>query len=129
VSTIVVWSLGGLRRLVRLSKKRLSPLESWGRFLAGGVSSLLLAAVGLVVYVLVGDVTAIQFGYPAGLTIAGILGLVAGIGSITVLIFAVITWWRRAGGVIGRLHYTLVAIAAFYCIWYLNYVNLLTIRF
>jgi hypothetical protein len=65
-----------------------------------------------------------QFGYPAGLTIASILALASSAGALAVLVWIAGAWWQRAWGLLGRLHYTLVAVAALYFVWYLNKVNL-----
>jgi hypothetical protein len=85
--------------------------------------------VGLVISVLVGDETALQFGYPAGLTLAGILALASGARALGVLACTGGAWWGRAWRLVGRLHYTLLAVAAFYFVWYLSQVNLLGFRF
>jgi hypothetical protein len=85
--------------------------------------------VGLVTSVLVGDETALQLGYPAGLTLAGILGLVSGAGALVVLVSMGGAWRQGAWGILGRLHYSLIAVAALYFVWYLSQVNLLGFRF
>jgi hypothetical protein len=51
------------------------------------------------------------------------------VGAFVVLIFAAAAWWRPAWGIVGRLHYTLVAVAALYFAWYLSEVNLSVFRF
>ena len=38
-------------------------------------------------------------------------------------------WWQRAWGIVGRLRYSLIAVAALYFIWHLGQVNLLVFRF
>ena len=125
VATLILWSLGGLLRLVRRKPVSRIPLERWGRFVAGGVILLNLVIIGLVIYVLAGDESALQFGYPVGFTVAGILALVSSAGVIGLLVCAIAVWRQRAWRVVARLHYTLVAVAALYFIWYLNMVNVL----
>jgi hypothetical protein len=112
-------------RLVRRKPASRIPLERWGRFVAGGVILLNLVIIGLVIYVLAGDESALQFGYPVGFTFAGILALVSSAGVIGLLACAIGVWRQRAWRVVARLHYTLVAVAALYFIWYLNTVNVL----
>jgi hypothetical protein len=129
LATVVVWPLGALLRLVRRNATSVTPLERWGRYLAGGLILINLMVVGLIISVLLGDESAMYFGYPAGLTIAGILALLSGVGALVVLVFAGAAWWRRAWGLVGRLHYTLVAVAALYFVWYLSEVNLLMVQF
>jgi hypothetical protein len=124
-TTAVIWTLGGLLQLARRKPTTFTPLERWGRYLAAGLILLNLVIIGLVVSVLVGDDSIVQFGNPAGLTIAGGLGLVSGIGAIALLACAAWAWRKRAWVIIGRLHYTLVAVAAVYFVWYLIEVNLL----
>jgi CubicO group peptidase (beta-lactamase class C family) len=125
LATLIIWPLG---RMVRLQKRKpISPtrLERWGRILAGGLILLNLLIVGFVVSVLVGDDTLMLLGNPTGFTIAGALALVSGVGAIALLACTVVAWRQRAWGIAGRLHYTLVAVAALYFTWYLNEVNLL----
>jgi len=123
--TIVIWGLGALLHLVRRKSTSLTQLERWGRYLAGGLILLNLMIVGLLVSVLAGDDSLMQLGYPAGFTIAGILALVSGAGTIALLACALGAWRQRAWGIAARLHYTLVAVAALYFIWYLNAINVL----
>jgi hypothetical protein len=63
------------------------------------------------------------------LTIAAILGLVSSAGTLALLVYIAGAWWQRALSIEGRLHYTLVAVAALYFVWYLNEVNLLVFWF
>jgi hypothetical protein len=125
IITLITWPLGGLLRLVRRKPISLIPLERWGRYLAGGVILLNLVIIGLVASVLAGDDSAMQFGYPAGFTVAGALALVSVAGAIGLLACAVGTWRQRAWGIIARLHYTLVTLATLYFIWYLNAIKIL----
>jgi len=125
IVTLIIWSLGGLLRLVRRKPISPIPLERWGRFVASGVILLNLVIIGLVIYVLTGDESTLQFGYPAGLTISSILTLVSGAGTFGLMASAVGVWRQRAWGIIARLHYTLVVTAAVYFFWYLNAVNIL----
>jgi hypothetical protein len=125
VATLILWSLGGLLRLVRRKPVSRNPLERWGRFVAGGVILLNLVIIGLVVYVLAGDESALQLGYPVEFTVAGILALVSSAGVIGLLACVIRVWRQRAWKVVARLHYTLVVVAALYFIWYLNTVNVL----
>ena len=127
--TLVSWTLGGMMRLVRRKKKRLSPLEGWGRLLASGGILLFLITIILIIIVLVGDDSLLVLGYPVELTIAGILGVIAGIGGIVLLIYAFFAWRERAWSIVGRLHFTLVALAMLYGTWYLNQVNILGLHF
>ncbi|HEX5809030.1 MAG TPA: hypothetical protein VFY25_10225, partial [Anaerolineales bacterium] len=78
-----------------------------------------------IVSVLVGDDSAMLLGYPTGFTVAGILALVSGAGAVAILVCVVRAWRQRAWGTVGRLHYTLVTIAAMYFLWYLVEVNVL----
>jgi hypothetical protein len=99
-------------------------LEPWRRYLAGGLSLVNLIAAGFVLSVLLGDEAAIQFGYPTGLIIAGTLAVVSSGGALGLLVYTAGAWWQRVLSIGDRLHYTLVAVAALYFVWYLNEVNL-----
>jgi hypothetical protein len=129
VATVVIWPLGGLLRLVRRKPNSLTPLGRWGRYLAGGLILLNLVIVGFVVSALTGEDSVMQFGYPTGFSVAGTLALVSGAGAIVLLAFTAGAWRQRTWGIIGRLHYTLVAAAALYFVWYLYQVNLFLTRF
>ena len=90
---------------------------------------LFLITIVLIIIALVGDESLLVFGYPVELTIAGILGLVAGISGIVLLIYAFFAWRERGWSIFGRLHFTLVAFAVLYGTWYLNLVNILGLHF
>jgi hypothetical protein len=123
--TLVWWSFAGLLRLMRRRRNSYASLERWSRYLAGGVILLNLTIIGFVVSVLAGDDSVMQLGYPIGFTVAGILALVSSTGAIALLACVVGIWRQRVGGSAGRLHYTLVAVAALYFLWYLYEVNVL----
>jgi hypothetical protein len=125
IVTLIIWSLSGLLRLARRQLISPTPLERWGRYLAGGVILLNLVIIGLVASVLAGDDSVMQLGYPVGFTLAGILALVSAAGAIAMLLCALRAWRRSAWGRAGRLHFTLVAAAALYFLWYLSEVNIL----
>jgi hypothetical protein len=123
VVTIFSWSIAGLLRLLRRKSISRTPLERWGRYLAGGLSLVNLVIVGFIMSVLVGDDSAMQLGYPTGFTIAGVLALVSGAGAIAMLGSVVGVWRQKAWGIVARLYYTLVTTAAMYFTWYLIEVN------
>jgi hypothetical protein len=115
--------------LVSLPMWLFLPLLAWLQntpinYLAVGLSLVNLMVVGFVIAVLLSDESAIQFGYPVGLTIVGILAPMSGAGTIGILICAVGIWRHRTWGIVRRLHYSLITVAALYFVWYLNEVNL-----
>jgi hypothetical protein len=127
ITTLVWWSFAGLLRLISRRRNSYTSLERWSRSLAGGVILLNLTIIGLVVFVLAGDDSVMQLGYPIGFTVAGILALVSSAGAIALLACVVGLWRQRVWGSAGRLHYTLVAVAALYFLWYLYEVNVLRV--
>ena len=127
ITTLVWWSFVGLLRLISRRRNSYTSLERWSRSLAGGVILLNLTIIGLVVSVLAGDDSVMQLGYPIGFTVAGILALVSSAGAIILLAYAIGVWRKQAWGIIARLHFTLVAVAALYFLWYLNEVNILRV--
>jgi hypothetical protein len=127
IATLIIWPFAGLLRLVRRKPISFTRLERWGRYLAGGVILLNLVVVGFIVSVLVGDDSVMVLGYPSGFTVAGILAWVSVAGAICVLAWVAVVWRQRTFGVVSRLHYTLVAMAALYFIWYLSEVNVLRV--
>ena len=127
IVTFMIWLVGGLLRLVNRKRVLQIPLERWGRFVAGGVILINLVIVGLIISVLAGDEAAMQLGYPVGFTVAGILAWMSAAGVICLLAWVAVVWRQRKFRVVSRLHFTLVAIAALYFIWYLSQVNVLQV--
>jgi CubicO group peptidase (beta-lactamase class C family) len=127
IITLVLWSFAGLLRFMSRRRNSYTSLERGSRSLAGGVILLNLTIIGLVVSVLAGDDSVMQLGYPIGFTVAGILAWASIAGAIALLACVVRVWRQRAWGSAGRLHFTLITVAALYFLWYLNEVNVLRV--
>jgi hypothetical protein len=56
----------------------------------------------------------------------GVLGAVLTVGALT---YSVLAWMNSYWGIVARVHYTLVTVAAVAFVWFLNYWNLLGWRF
>jgi CubicO group peptidase (beta-lactamase class C family) len=100
------------------------------RWLAVGLSALLvLFTAGL--FILMGTMTWYTpfFGTPPFLTALLVLPVLAAVLTVGALVFTVLAWKDGYWGVAGRVHYTLMTVAALAFIWSLNFLNLLGWRF
>jgi CubicO group peptidase (beta-lactamase class C family) len=75
------------------------------------------------------DRVAVLFGLPAGLKAALVLPVVTSVLAVGVVVLAVVAWVKSFWRVRGRIHYTLVALAAAAFVLWLNYWNLLGFRY
>src|SRR5215207_8635203 len=57
------------------------------------------------------------------------LGVLSAALTVGALIYGVLAWKRSYWGIVARVHYTLVTVAAVAFVWFLNYWNLLGWRF
>ena len=87
----------------------------------------ILFSLGL--FSLVSHLEAIAFGVPVFLKILLVLPLMAALLAIGVLVFTVLAWKRKYWTVYGRVHYTLVFLAALAFFWFLSFWNLLGWKF
>lgn len=105
-----------------------SPLARLARGVLGGVA-LLAMALAAGTALLMGDIVALMAGDRGILTVLGVISvLLAGLTAAAVVLAAaawIRGYWRPAG----RIHYTLVTLAAVALVWFLNYWNLLGWRF
>jgi CubicO group peptidase (beta-lactamase class C family) len=130
LSALVAWPIGALRNRLKGEKKAGAPRPRQARWVAGVMSALyVLFLAGIWVIVLCGGPSTIQYGDPPLLPFVLVLPLVAAVLTIAALGFTVLAWKNRYWGVVGRVHYTLVTVAALAFIWWLNYWNLLGFRF
>jgi hypothetical protein len=57
------------------------------------------------------------------------VGVLAAVLTIGALIYSALAWKNSYWGIVARVHYTLVTLAALAFVWFLNYWNLLGWRF
>ena len=130
LSALVAWPIGALRNRLKGEKKAGLPGSRQARWVAWGMSALyVLFLAGLWVIVLSGGISTILYSVPPLLPYLLVLPLVGAVLTIAALGFTVMAWKNRYWGVAGRVHYTLVTVAALAFIWWLNYWNLLGFRF
>lgn len=130
LSALVAWPIGALRNRLKAKKKADIPRSRQARWVAGVMSALyVLFLAGIWVIVLSVGESTIIYGYSPLLPFVLLLPLVAAVLTIAALCFTVLAWKNRYWGVAGRVHYTLVMVAALGFIWFLNYWNLLGFRF
>jgi len=106
------------------------PQPSLARWLAVGVSALLvLFTAGLFIYMGGLQWYTILFGVPPFIKALLALPVLAALLTIGALVFTVLAWKDGYWGLGGRIHYTLVTVAALAFIWSLNFLNLLGWKF
>lgn len=126
--SVLAWPIGALRNRLT-GKKKTGVLRSrQARWVAGGMSALyVLFLIGMVI--VLSNTTSLMYGVPPLLPFVLVLPLLAAVLTIGALCFTMLAWKNRYWGVVGRVHYTLVTVAALGFIWFLNYWNLLGFRF
>jgi hypothetical protein len=95
-----------------------------------GVSALLaLFTAGLFIYM--GGVKwyTLLFGVPLFIKALLVLPMLAALLTVGVLVLTVLAWKDGYWGIAGRVHYTLVTVAALAFLWSLNFMNLLGWKF
>jgi len=111
------------------AKPQPGPARS-ARWLAVGVSGLLvLFTAGLFIYMGGLQWYTILFGVPLFIKALLVLPVLAAVLTVGALVFTALAWKDGYWGVAGRVHYTLVTIAALAFIWSLNFLNLLGWKF
>jgi CubicO group peptidase (beta-lactamase class C family) len=125
-SAVVVWPLGAIIR--RLRKRNREPNPAWRRALwVGWVVSALNLVFLLVVLLSFGE--ELVFGVPTLIRVILVIPIVTTILSLVVLALTFIAWMRRQGALVGRLHYSLIALAAVLFVLFAGYWNMLGWRF
>jgi CubicO group peptidase (beta-lactamase class C family) len=94
------------------------------RWLAGFAGVLATGFLVGFLAVVVTDSTAIIF-QPASLRAVLVLPPLYAVATLGVVAFAVLAWYDRYWGLLGRVHYTVVAAASVVFLWQLSYWNLL----
>jgi len=127
--SVLAWPVGSLIRRLRKRPAEPSKLALQARYLAGLVSALnLVFVVGLVVRL--GQVlSGVFYGTPAYFVALLVVPLLTAILTVGLVVFTVLAWRDDYWSVLGRLHYSLVTLAALVFIWFANYWNLLGFRF
>ena len=128
LSALLLWPSGGLVRRRRGAPR--SGALHLARWLAGATGALFLVfLLGLALALALLDERQFNYGLPPLLAALLALALLATALTVGVVVGAGLAWRRRAWGVLGRVHYTLLALAALACVWELHYWNLLGFRF
>jgi CubicO group peptidase (beta-lactamase class C family) len=127
--SVLAWPVGSLIRRLRKRPAEPSRLPLQARYVAGLVSALnLIFVVGLVVR-LAQVLSGVFYGTPAYFVALLVIPLLTAILTAGLVVFTVLAWRDDYWSVLGRLHYSLVALAALGFTWFANYWNLLGFRF
>ncbi len=126
LSAVVVWPLGAVLR--RLRKRDSEPDPAWRRTIGVGwvVSGLNLAFL-LVVLLSFGE--ELVFGVPLLIRATLVIPIVTSILSVATLALTLVAWVRGHGSLVGRLYYSLIALASILFVLFVGYRNMLGWRF
>jgi CubicO group peptidase (beta-lactamase class C family) len=126
--SVLAWPVGSLIRHLRKRPAQPSRRALWARYLAGLVSALnLVFVVGLVVRL--GQVlSGVFYRTPTYFVALLVIPLLTAILTVGLVVFTVLAWRDDYWSVLGRLHYSLIVVAALVFIWFVNYWNLLGFR-
>jgi CubicO group peptidase (beta-lactamase class C family) len=123
---VVLWPLGALIR--RLRKRNRESDLAWRRTVrVGWVVSALNLAFLLVFLLSFGE--ALVFGVPLSIRVVLAIPIVTGILSVVLVGLASIAWVRGQGSFVGRLTYSVIALASVLFILFAGYWNMLGWRF
>jgi len=126
VSAVVLWPLGAL--IDRLRKRTREPNPAWRRALWLGWTVSALNLVFLLV-VLLSFGEGLVYGVPLLIRVMLVIPIVTGILSLAFLALTVIAWMRGYGSLVGRLTYSLMALASVLFVLFAGYWNMLGWRF
>jgi CubicO group peptidase (beta-lactamase class C family) len=130
VLTAVAWLIVAVWRLIGRHPGQSQPFLRKADIVAGGLIWLNLVVIGLIMPALLAESgSGLLLALPTNWLLAGALILVSAAGALTVLLCTVRLWQQRAGSIGGRLHYTMVAVAALYFVWFFLQANFLIFRF
>jgi len=118
LSGVVAWSIAALRGRRGGQDRR----EKWARWTAGAAAVLNILFV--VVFVASNPMEVI-YGYPLILRLAMLLPLISIVPAAGALVYAALAWRQGFWSLAGRIHYTLVSLAAAALVWQLDYWHLL----
>ena len=93
--------------------------------------SALFVLFTVVLFLSMGNIAGygIVFGVPPFFKVLLVLPVLAAVLTVGALVFTVLAWKDGYWGIVGRVHYTLVTIAALAFLWSLNFLNLLGWKF
>ena len=132
LSALVGWPLSALINRRRGKTGTVERLPRQARWLADSISALNLFPVGIVVAALLivsSNPLEIMSEYDAIFAVPLAFPVLATVLTVGAVVFTVLAWRNKYWGLLGRVHYTLVALAALTFAWWLNYWNLLGWRF
>jgi hypothetical protein len=130
VLTVVVWLLAAGWRFIKRRPSQSRPFPRNAGILASSLILLNLMVIGLIIPGLLSESpTALLIALPTGWVLAGTLVLLSAAGALAVLLCAIRLWQRRAGTIGERLHYTVVAVAALYFVWFFLQANFVSVSF
>jgi CubicO group peptidase (beta-lactamase class C family) len=126
VSAVVLWPLGALIRRLRKRDRESNPARRralWVGWMVSGMNLVFL----LVLLMSFGE--ELVFGVPLSIRIILVIPIVTSMLSVVFLALAVIAWMRGYWSLVGRLYYSLIALASVLFVLFAGYWNMLGWRF
>jgi CubicO group peptidase (beta-lactamase class C family) len=122
--TTLRWPFAAFFRKVCGKRREENPAPRAFRWAAGGLSILYLVFfIGLAISV--SDEMKVIFGVPTEVKILLALPLISALLTLVAVVFLIKAWLKKYWTRCARLHYTLVVLASFATLWFLNLWNLL----
>lgn len=126
VSAVVLWPLGALIRRLRKRDREANPAGRRTLWVGWEVSGLNLVFL-LVLLMSFGE--ELVFGVPLSIRVILVIPIVTSILSVVFLALAVFAWMRGYLSLVGRLYYSLIALASVLFVLFAGYWNMLGWRF
>src|SRR5512138_2697421 len=130
LSTLIIWSVAGLIRWLRKQPREKEPNALWARRAAVLVSGLnLIYIVALLAILMFLGQGAFVDGTPPVVIALYSLPLLSTVLTFAMVVYTVLAWQKHFWSLLGRIHYSLIAMAALSFLWFLNYWDLLGFKF
>jgi hypothetical protein len=130
LSALIVWSMEGFVRWLRKQPAVKKLTVVWSRRVAALVSSLnLIYVMALLAALMFLGPGAFVNGTPPVVVALYSLPLLSAVLTFTLVVYTVLAWRKHFWSLLGRIHYSLVTLAALAFLWFLNYWDLFGFRF
>lgn len=123
LSAALGWPLGAISRRLSYEDQDRKKFPAFPKWIAGLMSWLFLIFIFGMVGVM-SNYMELMFGVPPMLKTLSVLTMIAVILTVGVLLSLILIWGRKFWTVYGRIHYTVLFLAACAFIWFLNYWHL-----
>ena len=126
--SVLIWPIGALRRKICRSTSEGNPAPQTARWVAGGMSALCIIFL-LGCGVILTNPNQFMVGIPLVFKALLVLPLAAALLALGVAVFTFLGWIKSYWIGCSRVHYTLILLAFIAFVWFLNYWNLLGLKY